>query len=190
MPQDATNKLPPEMVQALTEQLRDVHLPEAISWWPLAWGWWVLLVLIICAASTTIWLIKRSINKNRYRGLATTELKSAFRQWNQDNNNMAYLQNANAILKRAVLHTTQQASLTTNSGQAWVELLNNWSAQTLSETSQNALAYGCYQANCDTDIKAVHTELVTWLKKHQTPSAQAPNKTKQAAMQAERGQHA
>ena len=88
------------------------------------------------------------------------------------------------------MHTTQQASLTTNSGQAWVELLNNWSAQTLSETSQNALAYGCYEANCDTDIKAVHTELVTWLKKHQTPSAQAPNKTKQAAMQAERGQHA
>ena len=26
-------------------QLRDIHLPEPILWWPLAPGWWVLIVL-------------------------------------------------------------------------------------------------------------------------------------------------
>lgn len=27
-------------------QLRDIHLPETISWWPLAPGWWALIILL------------------------------------------------------------------------------------------------------------------------------------------------
>lgn len=28
-------------------ELRDIHLPDAISWWPLAPGWWMLLALLL-----------------------------------------------------------------------------------------------------------------------------------------------
>ena len=190
MPQDATNKLPPEMVQALTEQLRDVHLPDAISWWPLAWGWWVLLVIVLCAVSVLVWQIKRSINKNRYRGLAITELESVIAQWREDDNSIAYLQSANSVLKRAVLHTSQDSSLTTTSGKTWVGLLHQWSPKALSEVSQNALAYECYQPSCDTDINSVHTELVRWLKKHREPATEEAKQSEGSAMQIERGQHA
>lgn len=34
----------------MTEQLRDIHLPSAISWWPPAIGWWILVVLFVIAA--------------------------------------------------------------------------------------------------------------------------------------------
>ncbi|MBV1912177.1 MAG: DUF4381 domain-containing protein, partial [Cycloclasticus sp.] len=30
--------------------LRDIHLPDAITWWPPAIGWWLLLAVIIVAA--------------------------------------------------------------------------------------------------------------------------------------------
>lgn len=42
-------------------QLRDIHTPEAISyWWPLAPGWWILGVIIIALiVLITRWVIKR-----------------------------------------------------------------------------------------------------------------------------------
>ena len=32
-----------------TIPLRDIHLPDAISWWPLAFGWWLLGGLVLLA---------------------------------------------------------------------------------------------------------------------------------------------
>jgi hypothetical protein len=37
------------------DQLRDIHLPEPISWWPMAPGWWIL---IIGGAALAVWLIR------------------------------------------------------------------------------------------------------------------------------------
>jgi len=184
MPQNATNKLPPEMVQALSEQLRDVHLPEAISWWPLAWGWWALLAIILCIVITVVWFIRKSIVNNRYRGFANTELELAFAQWKDDSKNNDYLQSANAILKRIILHTSNNPSLATVSGSAWAKLLNGYSVKPLSETTQNALAHECYKADSQTDIKSVHVELVNWLKKHKYKTITEVSTSK------ERGQHA
>ena len=31
-------------------QLRDIHLPEAVPWWPPAPGWWMLFALVIAGA--------------------------------------------------------------------------------------------------------------------------------------------
>ncbi|MDE5004924.1 DUF4381 domain-containing protein, partial [Francisella tularensis subsp. holarctica] len=34
----------------LLEQLKDIYLPEKFSkWWPLAYGWWLLLAVVILA---------------------------------------------------------------------------------------------------------------------------------------------
>ena len=37
--------------------LRDLHLPDAIGWWPPAPGWWVLFVLALAAGATELALI-------------------------------------------------------------------------------------------------------------------------------------
>jgi hypothetical protein len=38
-------------------QLKDIHLPDDISWWPLAIGWWLLITIL-----PTIFFIIGSFN--------------------------------------------------------------------------------------------------------------------------------
>jgi hypothetical protein len=55
-------------------QLRDIHLPEPILWWPLAPGWWVLIILLL---GTFTWLAIKAMQgyqANLYRRQAQQKL--------------------------------------------------------------------------------------------------------------------
>lgn len=55
-------------------QLRDIHLPEAISWWPLAVGWWVVgIITIICIYLAVQFGLNHFYNQ-RYRRQALVAL--------------------------------------------------------------------------------------------------------------------
>ena len=36
------------------DQLRDIHLPEPILWWPLAPGWWLLIIMAVVLAARLV----------------------------------------------------------------------------------------------------------------------------------------
>ena len=57
--------------------LRDLHLPEAISWWPLAPGWWVVIGLTM----VLIGVILQRYLERRARGAAR---RHALRQLDDD----------------------------------------------------------------------------------------------------------
>ena len=42
--------------------LRDIHLPDPVSWWPLAPGWWALLLLLVIFVLSTTYFIRRYRN--------------------------------------------------------------------------------------------------------------------------------
>ena len=46
--------------------LRDLHLPEAIGWWPLAPGWWVVVALV----AGGLYYLFRLYLRTRARGAA------------------------------------------------------------------------------------------------------------------------
>ena len=92
--------------------------------------------------------------------------KNGNKTWQNDQQTQGYLHRANDILKRVVLQSEQSSLMTTLSGQAWVEQLNVWAKKPLTQDSQNALAFDCYKESSSSDIKALHTDLVSWLKSH------------------------
>ena len=63
-----TPELSPDILAQL-EQLRDIRLPEAIGWWPLAPGWWGVLALVcVFVLAGLIWNVVRKFT-TRYLAL-------------------------------------------------------------------------------------------------------------------------
>jgi uncharacterized membrane protein YdjX (TVP38/TMEM64 family) len=40
--------------------LRDIHLPDGVAFWPLAYGWWILIAVIIMTAIIAFIVYKRN----------------------------------------------------------------------------------------------------------------------------------
>ncbi len=62
-----------EDLQAQLADLRDIHLPDPVSFWPLAPGWWVLMVLIPILYFLIRYIVRR-IRMPKYKKLAILEL--------------------------------------------------------------------------------------------------------------------
>jgi hypothetical protein len=65
------------------EQLRDIHLPQAVHWWPPAPGWWVVAALIL---ALTIWLVRflqRRYRRQYFRSESLDLLKQIWQNYQQ-----------------------------------------------------------------------------------------------------------
>lgn len=60
--------LPPDLATQL-DQLRDIHMPEPISWWPLAYGWWVIIGLVVALIVGMVVARELRRRTTRYRAL-------------------------------------------------------------------------------------------------------------------------
>ena len=83
-----------------TLNLRDIHLPEPVSWWPIAPGWWLLLaaLLIIIAFAFIARKIYRS--KQLKRDI-NAELEAIKQQFQQTQNKSQLAKALSILLRRA-----------------------------------------------------------------------------------------
>lgn len=101
--------------QTLLDNLAPLRQPDAIGWWPLAPGWWLLIGLALLTLLTaTVWLWRRRA-ANHYRRVALETLD----RLEAEGTDTAEL---NRLLKATALRVygTQVAAL---SGDAWVAFL-------------------------------------------------------------------
>jgi len=178
MSNSSSNPSSNPLSEALKQQLRDVQLPEPVSWWPLAYGWWWLIILSCITIAAIILRITAARRKNKYRHQATHELELHYQSWQNDQDSPRYLQAANAVLKRVVLHISDSHQTASQTGTTWLNTLNLYQAEELSSETQLALSEQLYRQQSSTDIASVHGEIAEWIKSHQrTPLAEKADKS-------------
>lgn len=133
-------------------ELRDIHLPESISAFPPAYGWWVILagiVLLVCL----FYLIKklRRRSKKRY-ALSLLEAYSA--------DTIAAAAGMSEILRRICLLKYKQAAALF--GKEWIEFLNQHSKQKLSAKAAELLINAPY---INSDSKIYHQADIAGLRR-------------------------
>lgn len=159
-----------QLTEILQEQMRDVHLPTDIGWWPLAPGWWIIIVLLLFAGIATTYLVFKNKRRQAYRQFALKELNHNYTLCQETGSTRAYLQSANAILKRCVLHASGTSDAARLSGKAWLNTLSAMIPGDLSDQVETALGILIYQAESDLDVKLIHSELQDWVRFHQVDS--------------------
>ena len=102
--------------------LRDIHLPEAIGWWPPAMGWWILAGAILVAV--VVWALRyRAAWRHR---AATAELKVALEALRAGGDPALCAQCLSTTLKRFAMTLSNRpervAGLT---GEPWLAYLDS-----------------------------------------------------------------
>ena len=112
--------------------LRDIHLPDPISWWPVAPGWWIilassLLVIVIIFISRNIY-IKRQLNRD-----IKAELEHIKQQYQQTKNKSQLAKSLSILLRRANISYYPKTDIAGLIGSEWLMYLDN----TCSSSSAN-----------------------------------------------------
>lgn len=110
----------PQIAEQLA-QLRDIRLPQDISWWPLAPGWWIALGLLVsglCAVAIFIAKRRRSL-----KYVALRELERLRKQNSESSSIDELATEVGILLRRAVLRLEHDCQIAQVHGDAWQSYL-------------------------------------------------------------------
>lgn len=105
-------------------QLRDIHLPEAVSWWPLAPGWYALLIGLVFTLLVFIIWIWHLYNRGRAKRNALVLLKNYYHQYKRDGNTQRASARVSELLKRVALVYYPRENVASLQGKNWIIFLN------------------------------------------------------------------
>lgn len=100
--------------------LRDLHLPEAIGWWPLAPGWWLLIGLLVTGLVLIARALYRQHRHNRARRHALRELVRSKKVYDTDGNLVALGARLSELLRRSMLAYSPRHEMAGLTGHAWL----------------------------------------------------------------------
>jgi hypothetical protein len=101
--------------------LKDIHLPEAIGWFPPAPGWWLVLLLIPLIIWFLYWVYKRLTRKTALK--TAKQLLVNIKDSPMDN--AQKLTELSAWLRRVAISVAPRAETASLTGQAWLAFLDS-----------------------------------------------------------------
>ena len=113
--------LTPADINMQLEQLRDIRLPDEISWWPIADAWWLLAIVTVLAIAITSFLIVRRRRSLRFNAMRELQLLRNNEQLQQQPLMLA--ERTGELLKRIVLRNPDDQSSASLSGDKWSQVL-------------------------------------------------------------------
>jgi len=129
----------PQQAQLL-EQLHDIRLPDNVSWWPLAIGWWIAIVIFITIITL---LIVRAIlrhRRKRFARYALLELEEIKHSNNQD-----WLMESQQIMRRTSLCYFPRSQVAVMDSKHWINFLNQTGSDIWTQQSLQLLEEAVYQ---------------------------------------------
>ena len=148
-------------------QLRDIHLPDAVSWWPPAPGWWLLLggllLALLFIRVIRPWWRKRQ-RRRLLPQLARRELDRIIRQHQQEADTLRLVQGISMLLRRIAISYLPREEAAASTGDARLEQLNQLVPQQHFDAElAQWLLHAPYQRQADVDVQRLIQATRNWI---------------------------
>ena len=150
--------------------LRDIHLPETVSWWPPGPGWWLLALLLILLLAMP-WLIRRLLPWLRKKWRRRPLRKQALGEWQrirqayaEHGDRQRLAQDISILLRRSAISSVPRQQVASLTGDAWIEQLDRLSdGGGFSDSLGQQLLTAPYRKHADIDADALLERSRQWL---------------------------
>ena len=144
----------------LADYLRDIQLPEPVTWWPVAPGWWGIALFLLLS------IFYFAFSRRRKNGISNLDhqLRQVYTDFQHNGDTQQYYSRITRLLREAALDNTSKGSSGRHSavtlhGVRWVEWLQQKSGIQLSLSVSTLLSDTCYQKFPEPPDHRLHHEI-------------------------------
>jgi LPXTG-motif cell wall-anchored protein len=145
------------------DQLRDIHLPAPVSWWPPAPGWWLVVGLMLILVAVGYWLLRRR-RRQRWRREALAELQ----RLQQTASPAQQLTQLSVLLRRVAVTCFPRQDVASLTGPDWLAFLERHAGGFT--VYAELLLEAPYRAETDLDLQGLFQQAEQWIRRVPTGS--------------------
>jgi hypothetical protein len=105
------------------QDLRDVHLPDPVSLWPPAPGWWIVFGLVVTVVIVFIWVVAHR-RQTKWRRMAMSELGAVKQHYVTHRDDQWVVQRLSEIVRRYAMATFPRTEVAGLVGSSWLGFLD------------------------------------------------------------------
>ncbi len=145
-------------------ELRDIHMPPSIGWWPLAPGWYLLSGLVVAAVLLSCYLLSKRYTKARAKSAALKLLQRYYDEYQQCGNSQQMSMKISALLRRVALAYFPRQQVASLQGEAWLDFLTHNAKGIDFSVLQDYLLIMPYQTQSQKNLKPLFEAARAWIK--------------------------
>lgn len=150
-------------------QLKDLHLPEPISWWPLAPGWYGLILLSLFVLISLLYWVRQRVRHARPKREALLLLVSYKKAYEKDPNSQLMSAQLSELLKRVALVYYPREKVAGLQGAAWIEFLNSTSRGIDFNAVADLLLEAPFKGEETASLYPLISRVERWIKQRRKP---------------------
>lgn len=105
-------------------QLRDIHLPDPVDWWPPAIGWWILAFLVLAAVIGGIYWLWWRHKRLAYKREAIKQMETIRARYLNTQDDQQLLSELSSLLKRTAITRYGRDEIAGMAGETWLSFLD------------------------------------------------------------------
>ena len=144
--------------------LKDIHLPPPVSFWPPAPGWWILAVLLISSLFIcSVWFYRQH-KKRKPKIEALRILRDLQILYLNSQDEVASLRSLSNLLRRTALTFHDKDAVASLQGSSWLEFLDKTGkTKEFSQGAGKVLGNEVFQQKVNPDMNALFPLVKKWI---------------------------